>query len=105
MKITALEYHDVVPPGASESSGMRLVGADRYKLEERDFEQHLLAIRDSGRTPQDISRLLSDPSNIDPFVLTFDDGGASAIHISEVLDKFGWCGHFFVSVDFLRNPG
>jgi peptidoglycan/xylan/chitin deacetylase (PgdA/CDA1 family) len=101
MKITALEYHDVVPSGAYESSGMRVVGADRYKLEEHDFEQHMLAIRDSGRTPQDISKLLTDPSNMEPLALTFDDGGASAIQISELLDNLGWCGHFFVPTDFI----
>ena len=104
MKITALEYHDVVLPGSHESSGMRVVGAHRYKIEESDFKQHLAAIRDSGRKPQDIGRVLSDP-HIDPFVLTFDDGGTSAIRITEMLEDLGWHGHFFVPTDFIGTDG
>src|ERR1700730_8688390 len=88
MKITALEYHDVVPRGAYASSGMRTVGADRYKLERLDFEQHLSAIRETGTNPREITQVLSNQASIDSFVLTFDDGGASALHISEVLEDF-----------------
>ncbi|NIO21993.1 MAG: polysaccharide deacetylase family protein [Candidatus Aenigmarchaeota archaeon] len=39
-----------------------------------------------------------------PFLLTFDDGGASAHrYIADILEGFGWYGHFFVTVDYIGN--
>jgi peptidoglycan/xylan/chitin deacetylase (PgdA/CDA1 family) len=38
-------------------------------------------------------------------LLTFDDGGAGAILIGELLTERGWCGHLFMPTDFIGLSG
>jgi peptidoglycan/xylan/chitin deacetylase (PgdA/CDA1 family) len=38
-------------------------------------------------------------------LLTFDDGGASAIHIADILGERGWPAHFFITTEFIGTPG
>jgi hypothetical protein len=87
----SLLYHDVVAAGDFGSSGFQSPDADLYKLDEARFAAHLNAIADRV-TPTD--RLF-----------TFDDGGASARRIGDVLAQRGWRGCFFVSTDFIGTRG
>ena len=41
----------------------------------------------------------------DALLLTFDDGGKSAMPVSELLDARGWKGHFFVTSGFIDRAG
>lgn len=38
-------------------------------------------------------------------LITFDDGGKSAMLSSEILEKMGAIGHFFISTQFISKPG
>src|SRR5262249_25085674 len=64
--------------------------AARYKLTPAQFEAHLDAIARHG------------PSGP---VLTFDDGGSSAMAIADLLERYGWHGMFFVTTGRLGRPG
>ncbi|HYM24518.1 MAG TPA: polysaccharide deacetylase family protein [Vicinamibacterales bacterium] len=88
----ALMYHDVTASGClgnNDESGFPGGDAARYKLTTEQFQEHLAAIAARGGRP----------------VLTFDDGGASAMRIAELLDARGWRGHFFIATAFIGRRG
>jgi len=98
MRAISLLYHDVINNGNYDTSGFRGSAAARYKLKSDEFEAHCQAIAnalsatsiqvyDAVPTQQAASRLL----------LTFDDGGASATHVADILERYGWHGHFFIT--------
>ena len=86
-----LLYHDVVSSRAWAASGFQGPDADLYKLDEGDFRAHLDAIG---------ARVAPGPR-----LFTFDDGGASAVRIGELLSERGWRGCFFVPTNFIGTPG
>ena len=101
MRAISLLYHDVVLPGQHSSSGFRGGDADIYKLGRPDFEGHLNAIRSAIPGPPITISQLGDTSDA-PVLLTFDDGGVSAHeHVADLLDAFGWRGHFFVTTNWI----
>jgi peptidoglycan/xylan/chitin deacetylase (PgdA/CDA1 family) len=92
-------YHDVVPSSAVDSSGFLTPGADRYKLDSQEFERHLAAIatalglRTTGQSP------------CPQLLMTFDDGGVSGHSpIADMIERYGWRGHFFVTTNFINKP-
>lgn len=85
-------YHDVVPEGAEDSSGFPGRDAALYKVTPGRFEAHLAAI----------VRACS-PSAAP--VITFDDGGGSALAAADALERHGLRGCFFVTTDYLNAPG
>jgi peptidoglycan/xylan/chitin deacetylase (PgdA/CDA1 family) len=100
----SLLYHDVVRPGHPDASGFPGGAADRYKLDWPEFERHLDAIAGAvGRPPVRVGELPSSNGGV-PWLLTFDDGGASAREVGERLAERGWPAHFFVTVDYLDSP-
>jgi peptidoglycan/xylan/chitin deacetylase (PgdA/CDA1 family) len=87
----ALLYHDVVVPGREEDSGFPGPGALRYKLAPEEFAAHLDAI---ARTCEGAP------------LLTFDDGGASALEPTALLlEGHGWHGLFFITTDCVGRRG
>ena len=38
-------------------------------------------------------------------MITFDDGGASALAAGEELARRSWRGHFFIATDLVGRPG
>jgi peptidoglycan/xylan/chitin deacetylase (PgdA/CDA1 family) len=87
----ALLYHDVVPAGDYASSGFQSPDANIYKFTIAEFEQHLTRIRE--RAPQNM-------------LLTFDDGGVSAIRATaDIIERFGHKGHFFITTDYIGTTG
>src|SRR5262245_21291510 len=86
----ALMYHDVAAAGAEDASGFPGRDAALYKVTPELFEQHLRAVRKSA---------LPAP------VLTFDDGGVSAMAAAEILERFGFIGHFFITTNYIGTPG
>ena len=90
--MAAIMYHDVVEEGNFAASGFSGAGADRYKLERKEFARHLEAIRGAAASRE--------------VCLTFDDGGASAFApVAGMLEQYGWRGHFFVTTDWIGRPG
>jgi peptidoglycan/xylan/chitin deacetylase (PgdA/CDA1 family) len=89
--MTALMYHDVVPPGAEDTSGFPGRDAARYKLTPEQFAQHLDALvngADRGRV-----------------AITFDDGGIGALRAADLLEQRGLRGWFFVTANYVGKAG
>lgn len=86
-------FHEVTDDPTS--SGFQTPGAMAYRHTPRAFAQCLDQIAAAGRAPSLITESdLSRPGR--HLVLTFDDGGRSALSISEQLAQRGWLGHFFI---------
>jgi hypothetical protein len=107
LKAASLLYHDVVEAGRAEASGFKGAGPDRYKLDRSDFDDHLRALAERVRRPPAAAPGLEaeGSGSAVPWLLTFDDGGASARLIGETLAERGWYGHFFVTTDFIGTEG
>src|SRR5215213_6694264 len=96
----ALLYHDVAPRDEWHATGFEGGDAAVYKFEHSDFERHLDALAGTGRPPA-----LVTAATPDNWLITFDDGGASALkYIAPALEARGWRGHFFMTVGRLGTP-
>lgn len=92
----ALIYHDIATHG--QASGFSGPAAARYKLDPTRFDEHLDAIA-AATTHVDLVGTGA------PAALTFDDGGASAPKIAELLESRGWRGHFFITTSRIGTRG
>jgi peptidoglycan/xylan/chitin deacetylase (PgdA/CDA1 family) len=102
-----LLYHDVVD-GNFDASGFPGGGAASYKLGKDKFLAHLKALTDIGNGQiTTISEMLQSPAlrQAASVLLTFDDGGVSAMEVADQLELFGWRGHFFITTDFIGAQG
>lgn len=100
-----LLYHDVVEPGMEGSSGFPGSVGERYKLEAGEFREGLRLMAASiGARPVGAHELSSAKGGKN-LVLTFDDGGSSAMYVSELLDEAGWPGNFFITTDCVGKAG
>src|SRR2546430_1924476 len=98
-------YHDVTPAGREDASGFPGGDAARYKLSPDAFRSHLRAI-DGARTGPALTVDTAHPDGArPPVLLTFDDGGSSAMWIADALERFGWRGHFFATAAYIDRPG
>ena len=107
MRALSIMYHDVVEGEDFASSGFPGEGAHVYKLRRDDFERHLEAIY-AAVPPGRIATIAARCEWIGapPVFLTFDDGGIGAVHpTADLLEKFGWRGHFFITTGRIGTPG
>lgn len=106
MRVVSLQYHDVIGHGATEASGFPGAGPASYKLEQGQFERQCAVLSAvSGLRPVTVPETLSPGFASNGFVVTFDDGGVSAAErILDVLERYGWKGHFFVATDYIGQP-
>ena len=96
--VASFGYHDVTDDPAE--SGFQRPGAFPFKLSCRAFEEHLERLAAAGRNPALVNELnLAIPGR--HLLLTFDDGGKSAIRIADALSSRGWKGHFFITTGLL----
>jgi peptidoglycan/xylan/chitin deacetylase (PgdA/CDA1 family) len=93
-----LIYHDIAPAGQADSYGFPGPVAARYKLEPERFEEHLEAISAAGVG-------IGSAAENAQAALTFDDGGASALHAAAALERRGWRGHFFITTGRVGTDG
>jgi peptidoglycan/xylan/chitin deacetylase (PgdA/CDA1 family) len=107
MRVNTLLFHDVVPQGDWSSSGFQGADADVYKLDCEEFRRHLNAIPKNLRNAVSTApELLRNHPIEHPLLITFDDGGVSALtHTAAILEEFGWRGHFFVTAGRIGTPG
>jgi peptidoglycan/xylan/chitin deacetylase (PgdA/CDA1 family) len=102
--IRALLYHDVVAEGGFAASGFVSPDANIYKFTTAEFAGYLAAIRARGVKPA--VSAFDALQEKDSFLLTFDDGGVSAIQWSaDMIEPFGHVGHFFITTDYIGAPG
>jgi peptidoglycan/xylan/chitin deacetylase (PgdA/CDA1 family) len=97
----ALLYHDIVSRDQSSTSGFVTAGSWRYKLDPSSFRQHLSIIERSRFEPT----LVTGQSQDVPVLITFDDGGQSAMRAARALEQYGYRGHFFIVVDRVGDGG
>jgi peptidoglycan/xylan/chitin deacetylase (PgdA/CDA1 family) len=96
----ALLYHDVAPRDEWPGTGFEGGDAAVYKFERTEFERHLASLATIGRAPSLITAAAPDA-----WLLTFDDGGASALtHVAPALESRAWRGHFFMTLGRLGTP-
>jgi len=97
--VASLGYHDVTD--TPSESGFQRAGAVAYKLGVAQFREQLDCITGAAaRAPSLVTRLdLTRPGR--HLLLTFDDGGKSALKISDELCRRGWRGHFFISTGLI----
>jgi len=92
--VAAFGYHDVTD--FPHHSGFQRDGALPYKLTPALFTEHLDQIAAGPVVPSLVTSIdLSRPGR--HLLLTFDDGGKSALAIGDQLCSWGWRGHFFVA--------
>ena len=94
IRIACLAYHDITDDAAY--SGFQRAGARAYCLSTREFVQQLDVIGRLAHAPGRITDVdWSRPGH--HLLLTFDDGGRSALEAGAELCRRGWHGHFFVT--------
>ena len=107
MKAVSLAYHDVVRNGDFSGSGFPGVGAAVYKLDVEELRNHFQQMASTIRPIlMDVGEFPSSRASTEiPLLLTFDDGGISAVnYIADLLETFGWRGHFFIPTDYINSP-
>jgi peptidoglycan/xylan/chitin deacetylase (PgdA/CDA1 family) len=86
-------YHEVTDEPAT--SGFQRPGAFAYKHGTAAFDAHLQALIGAPAPPELVVDVDFERANRH-LLLTFDDGGRSALTAAEHLSRHGWRGHFFI---------
>lgn len=95
-------FHEVTDDPTS--SGYQRPGARPYCVSPERFERYLDALADRGCEPASIGDVEFDVA-APRTMITFDDGGRSAIDAADLLLRRGWRGHFFVVTNRIGRPG
>lgn len=104
-RATALLYHDVTRPGEEDASGFPGPHSLTYKLTVDGFAAHLDAIA-ASRADAPFARASLDGGPADAWMMTFDDGGVTALHpTAELLEARGWRGYYFITTGRTDTPG
>lgn len=104
MRAATLLYHDVFVGTDHTWSGFPDADAAPYKLPYDAFARHMESLRGAGLRPVRADGL-PETGGL-PLLLTFDDGGRSAISpVAELLDDFDWNAHFFITGDRIGTRG
>ena len=91
--VASFGYHEVTDDPAA--AGFQRPGALPYKHAPTAFARDLDAIARGAYAPERVTDLdLTRPGR--HVLLTFDDGGKSAVAIGDALVARGWRGHFFI---------
>ena len=107
-ELACLMYHEVTDE--PDSTGFQRPAARHYTLTRQAFADHVARFRHAGMSPALIGDLSLTASGRH-LLLTFDDGGRSALYAAEALAREGWKAHFFVVTarigerTFLDGPG
>ena len=94
-RIASFAYHDVTDEPST--SGLQRPTALSYKFPTSLFKAHLDCIARAGGTPEHLVTSIARSAPRPHVLLTFDDGGKSAVWIGDELLRRGWHGHFFVT--------
>jgi peptidoglycan/xylan/chitin deacetylase (PgdA/CDA1 family) len=94
-EVAGLMYHEVTDDPTT--SGFQRPGALPYTMTTAAFSRHMDAIAGGPLKPELVSELdLCGNGRHRHVLLTFDDGGASAMHVADELARRGWKAHFFI---------
>lgn len=101
-RVAALGYHEIAD--APGESGFRRPGARPYRFSRAELEAHLDAIAACGASVACVDALDPGAPGVRT-ILTFDDGGCSALAAAAALERRGWRGHFFIITGRIGTPG
>jgi peptidoglycan/xylan/chitin deacetylase (PgdA/CDA1 family) len=102
VKVACFAYHEVTDDPSL--SGFQRPGAMPYKHARLAFAQHLAHMATAPAAPVAVASIdLSGAGR--HLLLTFDDGGKSALYVADELSARGWIGHFFVVTERLGTRG
>jgi peptidoglycan/xylan/chitin deacetylase (PgdA/CDA1 family) len=93
-----LMYHDIVAAEDADASGFPGRDSALYKVAPPQFDKHLRSLA---------STLAAQPDAraVPALTITFDDGGAAAMVAAELLERYRFVGHFFVTTNYIGSPG
>lgn len=100
--IATLAFHDVCDD--ARESGMQRPEAMEYRHTRAMFAAHLDEIEGS-RSQVTTVRNWRETILTRRLMMTFDDGGKSAVFVGDELCRRGWRGHFFVITSLVGRPG
>ena len=100
-EIASFMYHEVTDD--PRESGFQRPGARPYALSRDAFTRHLDQIQDGPMAPELVTGIDLTRSGRH-LLLTFDDGGRSAVYAGDQLAARGWRGHFFVVTARIGEP-
>jgi peptidoglycan/xylan/chitin deacetylase (PgdA/CDA1 family) len=100
-QIATLLYHEVTDDPTE--SGFQNRSALPYKHKTDYFQQNLDVIAESD-APISTVNDVDFNSNGQYVMLTFDDGGKSAMRVADHLEERGWRGHFFITTEMIGSP-
>lgn len=89
--LAGFTYHEVTDDPST--TGFQRSSALPYKHSIGEFRSHLDQIARNGIRPERIGALSEGDRHL---LLTFDDGGRSALDAADILEHRGWFGHFFI---------
>ncbi|HKE92581.1 MAG TPA: polysaccharide deacetylase family protein [Gemmatimonadales bacterium] len=100
-EIASLMYHEVTDDAAT--TGFQRPGALAYKHSTAAFTEHLrridaAAVVKPGRV---VDVDFAQPGR--HLLITFDDGGKSALFAADLLARHGWTGHFFIVTSLIGS--
>lgn len=100
LQVLTFLYHEVV--SAPEDSGFQRKSALPYKHGIEEFEENINII---VRNSEEITTIdkIEEYQGQKVTLLAFDDGGKSAMHIAEVLEKHHVRGHFFITTSLIGD--
>ncbi len=98
-------YHDIARPDERENLGFPGPLAARYKLDPDHFAAHLAAIAATAPHVVTLDRDEPDDTGRGRVLITFDDGGGSALAAARALEERGWRGQFFITTSLLGTSG
>lgn len=100
-KIISFLYHEVTDD--AKTSGFQRPGALPYKHKVTHFLNDLELITTKFEKAISITAL-EQTQNTNQLLLTFDDGGASAVDVANTLSNHGLIGHFFITTSLIGKP-
>ncbi|WP_170398224.1 polysaccharide deacetylase family protein [Ruegeria arenilitoris] len=99
-KTISFLYHEVSDD--PERSGFQIPGALPYQHKVGHFLHDLDLIMENFSRSERASNILDNNTN-NKLILTFDDGGASALPVAHMLHERGLVGHFFVTTSMIGD--
>ena len=98
-KIISFLYHEVTDN--PDTSGFQRPGAIPYKHKVNHFLNDLDIIQYDFSTSIPVNQI--ENKDEDSLILTFDDGGSSALSIANILSSRNLVGHFFVTTSMIDD--
>jgi len=96
--IVTFLYHEVSDD--PNSTGFVRNSSLPYKHGNDEFIDNIEAIKNTQIKPTTIKNI-NEHTLTHKILLTFDDGGKSAMHIANILNKHNWKGHFLITTSLI----